>query len=269
MKGILKNNFMKLGVFILLISMAGCEDMFEYSPYDTHVKSKYQNQTQKNIIELSKNEFKNEFKIAFITDTHTYYDEFNDQIKELNKRNDIDFIVHGGDLTLSSLHKEYEWFSEIMNKSKVPFLTVIGNHDYLSNGADIYQKMFGATNYSFTYNNIKFVFFDNVIWEKGLKDPDFDWFRNEIKNTANNRMVIPISHIPPWDQQFNYGNEYVFNKIMEEQGIKLSIHGHTHKYYFGKKYGPVDYLVCGDSQDKEYIVITFKDSTYKIERVKF
>ena len=35
-----------------------------------------------------------------------------------------------------------------MENLQKPYLTVIGNHDYSSNGGEIYMKMFGDYNYA-------------------------------------------------------------------------------------------------------------------------
>lgn len=259
-----------LGAATLTGLLTACNLPFEYSPYDVIVEKKYQDLTRKNLLKIKEIEGnKTAFKFAFISDTHTFYDEFEEQIKELNKRDDIDFVIHGGDITLSSLHKEFTWFNEIIGKLNKPFLTVIGNHDRLSNGREIYEKSFGPRNYTFSFRGCKFVIFDNIIWENQNKDPEFDWFKENLKNDGDYNHVIPISHIPPWADQYNYGNEYVYNQIMVDKNIKLSIHGHTHSYYYDKKYDLIDYLVVGDTPDKNYAIISIDENEYHVERVDY
>lgn len=259
-----------VGMLTLIGALPGCELPFEYSPYDIIVKDKYKDLIAKNLAKLKELEAgKSSIKIAFITDTHTFYDEFEDAVKAINERDDIDFIIHGGDLTLSALHKEFTWSNEIMGKLNKPFLTVIGNHDYLSNGKAIYQKSFGDTNYTFTFRGCKFVMFDNTVWENKNNDPEFDWFKENLKNDGDYNHVIPVSHIPPWDEQYSYGNSIIFNQMMEENDIKLSIHGHTHSFYYGKKYDKIDYLVGGDIADNEFLVISIEEDDYSFERVHF
>lgn len=269
-----RRKFLKQTGLLSAVTLAGlltaCDMPFEYSPYDVVVEKKYRDLTAKNLAKIKALEGdKTSFKIAFISDNHTFYDDFEDQIKDINSRDDIDFVIHGGDITLSSLHKEFTWFNEIIGKLNVPFLTVIGNHDHLSNGKAIYEKSFGPTNYVFTFRGCKFVMFDNVIWENKNKDPEFDWFKENLKNNDNYKHVIPVSHIPPWGDQYNYGNERIFNLMMEEKDIKLSIHGHTHKYYFDKRYGQIDYLVVGDTPDRDYAVISIDENSYSVEKIDF
>ncbi len=254
----------------ITIFFSACDISFEYSPYDVIVEKKYRDLTAKNLAKLKELEKgKTSFKIAFISDNHTSYDDFKDQIKDVNSRSDIDFVIHGGDVTLSSLHKEFTWFNEIIGELEVPFFTVIGNHDYLSNGKALYEKSFGPTSYVFTFRGCKFVIFDNIVWENKNRDPDFEWFKESLKNDANYNHVIPFSHIPPWSDQYNYGNERIFDQIMMERDIKLSIHGHAHKYYFGKKYGKIDYLIVGDTPDRDYAIISIDEDNYSVEKVNF
>ncbi|MUP37151.1 metallophosphoesterase family protein [Labilibaculum euxinus] len=251
-----------LGVF------PGCSLPYEYSPYDNEVKSKFRNLTAKNLDKIKIINNNEAFKFAFITDTHTFYDEFNNAVTALNKRDDIDFVIHGGDLTLSALHKEFTWFNEIIAKLNVPFFTVIGNHDYLSNGERLYHTSFGENNYTFTYKGCKFVMFDNIVWERKNTDPDFDWFNENLKNDGSADLVIPVSHIPPYSDQYD-GEDSILNQILENNNIKLSIHGHTHSFYHGKKYGKTDFLVGGDIADNHYQVITIDNGNYSIENIAF
>ncbi|RZT95863.1 3',5'-cyclic AMP phosphodiesterase CpdA [Ancylomarina subtilis] len=258
------------GILTLICLLPACNIPFEYSPYDIIVEKEFQNLTAKNLTKLKAIEAgKSSFKIALISDTHTFYDEFKEAVEAINTRDDIDFVIHAGDLTLSALHKEFTWFNEIMGTLNKPFLTVIGNHDLLSNGKAIYEKSFGPNNYTFTFRGCKFVMFDNNIWENKNNDPDFEWFKTNLKNDGDYRFVIPVSHIPPWADQYNHGNEHVFNEMMAENNIQLSLHGHTHSFYHGKRYDQVDYLVIGDIADKAYAIITIEEDSYSIEQVSF
>ena len=73
-----------------------------------------------------------------------------------------------------------------MKNLNKPYLTVIGNHDYLSNGEVIYKQMFGDYNYSFEFNKNKFILFDDIIIESN-NNPDFNWLsmQFQIMNYSN------------------------------------------------------------------------------------
>lgn len=251
--------------------LSSCDDVIEYSPYQNKVKSKWKKQNIKSYNEIlpkASEPFK-PFRIGLISDSHTYYDEFERQVKEINKRNDLDFVIHVGDITLSANAREFDWYSEIMNKINIPVFTVIGNHDCLGNGYEVFQEMFGDTNFFFAYKNVKFVFFDDIIWEKKVQDPDFEWFDEALKNDKEYTHVIPFSHIQPWDEQFSYGNEKYFNYLIEENNIPLSVHGHGHKYYYDKKYGKSDYLMVPAPFRDELIILDIQEDKLNVERIEY
>ncbi|MCD6113387.1 MAG: metallophosphoesterase [Bacteroidales bacterium] len=268
------NQLNKIFIIIIIILMTSCEQIFEYSPYQVKVANDDKNQNSKNInklIEKDNGEF-SDFKIALIGDTHTFYDEFLDIVGVLNKRDDIDFIIHVGDITTSATNREFIWLSEILNKFNKPIITIIGNHDYLSNGQYVYEEMFGPTNFVFNYHNCKFVIFDDVIWEKDVEDPDFDWFNENLKNDNNFTHVIPLSHIPPWDEQFSYGNELIYNYILYTNNIKFSAHGHTHHFDTIRPYpqiGNIKYLTTDDIGDRHFVVLTIKKDDIIVENIAY
>ena len=68
-------------------------------------------------------------------DSQRWYDETEDFVKEINKRNDIDFVIHGGDMSDFGLTKEFLWQRDIMNGLNVPYVALIGNHDCLGTGS--------------------------------------------------------------------------------------------------------------------------------------
>lgn len=267
-----RRNFTRVYLpILLLLFISSCDYLFEYSPYQNIVKSKWEKQNIKSYERLAikdKNEFET-FKVGLISDSHSYYDEFEKQIDFVNSRTDLDFIIHLGDITLSSNIREFEWYSELVNHIKVPVFTLIGNHDCLGNGYSIYTEMFGEANFLFTYKGVKFVFFDDVVWEKSIQDPDFEWFENAISNEEGSKYIIPFSHIPPWDQQFTYGNELLFNYLLENNNIDLTVHGHGHSYEYAQPYGDVNYLSVPSCIRDELIILDFKSDTILIDRVHY
>lgn len=262
---------------LIIISLAvallfsSCDEIIEYSPYQNIVKSKWkkQNITQYNkLLPVAKEEFK-PFRVGLIADSHTYYDEFENQVKYINSRDDMDFIIHLGDITLSANAREFDWYSDIMNKINIPVITIIGNHDCLGNGYDIYTEMFGESNFFFEYKDVKFVFFDDIVWEKKVSDPDFEWFDKALVNDQDYEYVIPFAHIPPWDPQFTIGNEYLYDQLMLKHDISLSVHGHGHSYDYWQPYGDVNYLMVPAPIRNELIILDISNDSIEVERIEY
>ena len=53
-------------------------------------------------------------------DSQRWYDETLDFVGEINKRDDIDFVIHGGDMSDFGVTDEFLWQRDIMNKLRVP-----------------------------------------------------------------------------------------------------------------------------------------------------
>lgn len=260
-----------LSMLVIALLVTSCDEVIEYSPYQNIVKSKWKKQNISNYNKLlpEAEEPFEAFRIGLIADSHTYYDEFEEQVKYINSRNDLDFIVHLGDVTLSANAREFDWYCEIMNKIKIPVLTLIGNHDCLGNGYDIYTEMFGESNFFFEYKDVKFVMFDNIIWEKKVQDPDFAWFDAALANDSDYKYVLPFAHLPPWDSQFSTGDEYLYNQILLKHNLDLSIHGHGHSYSYMQPYDDVNYLSVPSPEDKELIILDIQSDGINHEVIKY
>ncbi|WP_430809701.1 MULTISPECIES: metallophosphoesterase family protein [unclassified Carboxylicivirga] len=265
---ILNVNRKVLIISFSLLLLLSCKDIIEYSPYENIVESKYKRQNishYNRLLPSADHEFE-PFRVALIADSHTYYDEFLKQVDYINSRDDFDFVIHLGDITLSANGGEFNWYSDIMNRIEVPVITIIGNHDCLGNGYDIYNEMFGASNFFFNYRDVKFVFFDNIVWEKKVTDPDFEWFNGALSNGEAYQHVIPFSHLPPWSEQFSLGNEYLFNELLKNNAIELSVHGHDHSYKLSQPYGDIHYLTVPAPIRDELIILDIQADTVRVER---
>jgi predicted phosphodiesterase len=263
---------LRLLSFSTLFFLWSCDNIIEYSPYKAGVNVSDSDLNVKAIESIQKNGESHfaPFSIGIFGDTHTFYDDFEKQVKYFNQKDSIDFVVHMGDLTLSGIYREFMWFRDISSKLEHPLLTVIGNHDYLSNGEFLYNEMFGPFNYTMVFNNCLFVFMDDVIWEKNVEDPDFDWLEGVLKGSGDYTYRFVFSHIPPWSEPFSRGNQYYFNRLMDQYKVDLSLHGHTHSYYYGQRYstGP-PYFTSSSSEKGEVFFLDVSETGFDIRTEHF
>lgn len=257
---------------ITLVFLAGCENLIEYSPYKAGVRVSFSDLNLKAMdrIQQKGSDHFAPFSLGVFGDTHTYYDDFETQVRAFNRKDDIDFVVHMGDMTLSGIYREFLWFRDISSGLKHPLLTIIGNHDYLSNGEFLYREMFGPYNFTMVYNNCLFVFLDDIIWEKNVEDPDFEWLEEVLKDSEDYTYRFVFSHIPPWSEPFSRGNEYYFNQLMDQYNVDLSLHGHTHSFYYGKRYetGP-PYFTCSSSEKGAVFFLDVNEAGFDIRQERF
>lgn len=258
-------------IILSMIILGGCEEYFEYSPYAANVKSSYKGTHEKNMNYLIKADSiqNEEIKFAVIADSHYNYHELNEAIVNINSRNDIDFVIANGDIADHGYLKEYELFHINMDKLIQPYFTVIGNHDYRSNGIKIYKEMYGEPNRSFTFNNDLFILFDDVFWESG-KNPDFEWLKSELSASYQYDHVFVICHIPPYGSQFTDECEEEYKQLMLQYNVDLSIHGHIHNYRYGDYYNDgMNYLAVETIIEKEYGLITVNSDEVLVESIKY
>lgn len=253
-------------VIALMLNFTNCQHPFEFSVYEANVKSEQRNTTEKNLKLLEEITIDSkEFKFAFISDVHFFYDQLKTVIDDINKKEDIKFVIFGGDIADQALLREYEIFYDIMKDLKKPYLTVIGNHDYNNNGEVIYKKMFGDYNYAFEFNNNKFVLFDDIVWESE-KELDFDWLTSELKGNQDYNQVFVITHIPPYGDQFDDELKEKYRTIMLEYKVPLSIHGHTHSFNYEQ--GEVSYLTAPAVKEKAYNIVSVKEKDFSVELIE-
>lgn len=255
---------------VVITFLFSCDRPFAFSPFEARVDASLQGTTKKNLERLRavNSGDSKPFTVALLADTHYHFDNLADALREINKKDHIAFVIVAGDLAESGLVKDFEYFHSVMAGLKKPYLTTIGNHDYLAQGGLVYQQMFGAFNYAFVFNNVKFVMFDNVRWESN-KIPDYGWLQNELAANHGYDHVIPVSHIPPFDKQFTEHREY-YHRLLLENNITLSLHGHKHEFSRGFVMGDsVEYVTIGSPQKRAYCELHVSPGDLTLEKVSF
>ena len=194
-----------VGLSLSLACLSSCDSVFDVHPYDVRVKGETQINAKQivKIEELMKS--KDTIRFAFISDTHQYLSDFSDEVADINKRDSIDFVIHGGDMTDFGGTREFEWAREKLFKLKVPFVTLLGNHDCLGTGEQAYLEMFGSPDFSFIAARIKFVCLNTNAMEFDYSKPvpNFDYMESHVTENASvfDRTVICM-HAAPYCEQF-------------------------------------------------------------------
>ena len=144
-------------VGLLGLSLVSCDKVFDVHPYDVNIKGE-KNVNAKQIVKIEEEtKDKTTFRFAFISDSHQWLNDLSDEVSDINRRADIDFVIHGGDMTDFGGTKEFLWTRDRLKKLNKPFVALLGNHDCLGTGTKAYQVTFGNPDFAFIAGRVKFV----------------------------------------------------------------------------------------------------------------
>ena len=259
---------------ILLLGMTSCGNLFDTHPYDIN----FDGETGINAKQMAKIESqfdgRDTLRVAFISDSHGWYSDLQDEVDNLNGRTDVDFVIHCGDLTDTGTSKEYEWTRNIMNGLRYPYVALIGNHDYLGTGDQAYQVMYGPVDFSFIAGRIKFVCLNTNATEYDYMAavPNFDFMEDEMTKDADrfDRTVV-VMHAAPYSDQFNNNVCKSFRRYLDFfPGMMFCVYGHDHNDLVSSIYND-DLLFYGidSAQHRNYRLFTFTPDGYEVEQVYF
>ena len=144
-------------ILAVLFGSTSCEDLFEYSPNQVFDTDTEINLNAKNLEWLLSTPGDDTVTIAFIGDSQRFYDELTNFIDTVNQLPNVDFVLLAGDISDFGLLEEFELINEKFTGLNKPYIGVIGNHDVLGKGDEVFERMFGPLNFSFSYQDVKFI----------------------------------------------------------------------------------------------------------------
>lgn len=256
-------------ILLVLCSFA-CKKM-EYSPHQQFDSDTPRGVNQQNIQKLqSIPNDDNVIRFVLTGDSQRFYDEAVPLVNKINDMKKIDFVLLAGDITDFGLLQEYEWVHRIFGKLYVPYIAVIGNHDMVANGENIYQSFYGPIDFSFVYDSVKFICHNTNSREFNFTGnvPDMNWLKQELKSEAGVKSYIAVSHVPPFSEDFDPAlvSDY-YQLFRYTPGFLASLHGHTHEGgYLQHQPESIPYINCDAVNRKKFALceITKGEFTYSI-----
>ena len=260
-------------VFLSCFLLSGC-GMIDYHPYDVRISG--ETEVNAHNIERIEANCQGKTTIRFVTmgDSQRWYDETEDFVKAINQRNDIDFVIHGGDMSDFGLTKEFLWQRDIMNGLHVPYVALIGNHDCLGTGAETYKAVFGPTNFSFIAGDVKFVCLNTnaIEFDYSRPIPDFEFLAAQIRDHEEefDKTVVSM-HVRPYADQFNNNVARVFHRYVTEfPGIQFCTAAHEHHVFEENLFEDgIMYYMSDCMKNRNYYVFTITPDGYEREVVYF
>ncbi|WP_243732440.1 metallophosphoesterase family protein [Pedobacter metabolipauper] len=210
-------------------------------------------------------------KVVLAGDTQRSYNEIPGLVKKVNSIDNLDLVLVAGDISEFGTLQEMDWYAKRLLEVNVPVITVIGNHDLVARGNEVYQRMFGELNFSFVYRGIKFVCHDTNSREYNFngKVPDMEWLSKEMQPQQGVNGFIAVSHVPPFSLDFDQKLIDPYTKLFSQTDHFLaSLHGHTHVYSAGPyKNSAFPYLVTGSAETSEFILVKIINDQLTYERI--
>jgi len=268
----LRPYFVLLKSLFFLLILSSC-DKFNYSPHAVDVDQKYSNINSNNIQRLLDNPSEGDtIRLIVLGDTQRFYYPTEKLIKKINKlpKGSIDFVVHTGDLVDFGLQKEYNWIHELLKTMNYPYMAVIGNHDMVGNGKEVYRRMYGDLNFSFKFKQTKFIYIHTNSREEDFSDmvPDVGWLDAELSDTANYTNAIVVSHVAPHhsgDFSTQLETEYI-HTLEKYKKTLLYINGHNHKYSWEDVYeNDIWFLNTYSTSHEKALILKIWDGGYGFE----
>ena len=114
------NILSKLAIPALCCMLFGGCDLIDYHPYDVRIDGET-GINDKNIARIETLcQGKDTLRFAFMGDSQRWYDETQDFVTDVNRRDDIDFVIHGGDLSDFGVHFDvFTYESDIRKSGKI------------------------------------------------------------------------------------------------------------------------------------------------------
>ncbi len=262
-------NILFLGSLIFLTS---CGDVFDYSSYVIDFEGEDRGVNHANIEKLSKNSINDTIRIAFTGDTHVFFDEFEDFVSAVNKRNltkSIDFTIHVGDIADFGLPQQYLWGNSYLLNLDIPYFVVLGNHDMVGTGGLAYSQMFGEYDFSFIYADIKFIFVNTNSMEFNFNGevPNINWLDLQLQPDSSFTNAVVIFHVPPMDDSFDPKlEEEFYSTIAKYNNVLFAVHGHTHHHEVYKPYSDsTTYVNVYGVEHLKYNVISISNNNFAVD----
>ncbi|WP_426294727.1 metallophosphoesterase family protein [Dyadobacter endophyticus] len=249
--------------FLTLLALLTSCDQFEFSPNQSFDQSSPSNLNAQNLARLRQNAEDDTVTIVFAGDTQRWYDEQERFVKKVNSLTNVDLVLLAGDISDFGLLQEFKWVQKRLSALRAPYFGIIGNHDMVANGRQIFRQMFGPLNYSFVYGGIKFIAHNtNGLEAPGENIPDLGWLSRELRNMEGASYMITVSHVPPFNAlEFGPAAVKPYTDLLRNApNLLLSLHGHVHEhqdfYPFGDR---VHYITSFSFEQSAFVLLQIVD----------
>jgi 3',5'-cyclic AMP phosphodiesterase CpdA len=173
-------------------------------------------------------------------------------LRQLNQDPSLAFAMVVGDMvdqgTLTQFH---DFFKQIRSAVRLPFLTVVGNHDLGQNqDLTLYRKIFGPDYYAFQLGDYYFIVLNNNLYT-GMGEAQMAWLEGELRKSQGYKTRLVFLHIPLFDPRGGDKHHCLpeaagrqLAALFRQYRVSHIFAGHIHSYFSGAWEG-VPYTITG------------------------
>jgi outer membrane protein assembly factor BamB len=175
------------------------------------------------------------YKYAWITDIHIGAPGADDDLRlvvnDINKRDDIKFVVATGDIAEKGRNLELELAKQILDSLKMSYHIFPGNHDtkWSESGCTKFVELWGDDKFQFDFQNVRHIGINSGIpWRGGgghVSVEDLNWLKKLLEETPTNQEIIFYIHHP---LDGDVDNWYDVTNLLADYNIKAIFVGHGH-----------------------------------------
>jgi 3',5'-cyclic AMP phosphodiesterase CpdA len=243
---------------------------------------------EKMLLQIHSNETNKTFSFAVMGDNRDGDNVLAKIIKSINQDKDIKFALNNGDLVPDGYKDEFKKYLKLIQTSKKPILSIIGNHELpWYDGESNYEHFFGKTDFSFVYENSYFIVLDSS--DKKITKKQYKWLKKELKKSQNFTNRFVFTHVPLYDPrkgEYTKGHSFdslkqakKLNDLFDKYNVTLLFCSHIHFYYRGK-WQKTPFIITGGAGAplKDYknygfynyvkVTVHNNDVEYKVIKIK-
>jgi Icc protein len=213
------------------------------------------------------------FTFAILTDAHLFDipdHKFDMQlahgVAQINAmKNRPDFVLYAGDIGQSGKESELAKGKKILDKLKVPYRVIPGEHDYYLDMGKAWRGLFGDEHWSIDHKGVHIIGMNSILvkdfWTMksltpnermenmemlecsqcglwGVHEAQLEWLEKDVKNLSPNTPVIIMTHSPLWDYYPRWNFQTIdapqIRDILRKFDKVMSIHGHVHQVVYNQ-----------------------------------
>lgn len=179
-----------------------------------------------------------EFKFAFVTDTHIgspngiAEEDLQRTIADINSQKELDFVLFTGDITEMGTDEEIKTAKAIIDELEIPWYIVPGNHDtgWSESGGVSFIREFGYDKFVFEHEGFKFIGCASgpyVRMSDGHIPRDaIVWLDEVLANTPKEQPIVFINHYPLNNSLDNW---YEATDRLKNYNTQFALCGHGHR----------------------------------------